>query len=115
MTAWLTAALLNAVVDEDPRRLSGLQELFTGGETLSVDHVRRMRGAAPGLALHNGYGPPECTTFTCTHRIDDVPAGATSIPNARAIAASSLYTLHSRGKTIPTGVVSEQIVRGRSR
>src|SRR3546814_572263 len=79
-TAWLTAALFNAVVDEDPRRLSGLQELFTGGEALSVDHVRRMRGAAPGVALHNGYGPTECTTFPCTTRIDDVPAGRPSLP-----------------------------------
>src|SRR3546814_11141 len=111
-TARLTAALFNAVVDEDPRRLSGLQELFTGGEALSVDHVRRMRGAAPGVALHNGYGPTECTTFTCTHRIDDVPAGATSIPIGRPIADTSVYILNSRGEPVPTGVVGELHVGG---
>src|SRR3546814_20047479 len=88
-----------------PRRLSGLQELFTGGEALSVDHVRRMRGAAPGVALHNGYGPTECTPFTCTHRIDDVPAGATTIPIGRPIADTSVYILNSRGDPVPTGVV----------
>jgi len=63
-TAWLTAALFNTVVDEDPRQLAGLRELFTGGEALSVDHVRRMRSAAPETRLRNGYGPTECTTFT---------------------------------------------------
>src|SRR3546814_4120783 len=108
----LTAALFNAVVEEDPRRLSGLQELFTGGEALSVDHVRRMRGAAPGVALHNGHGPTECTTFTCTHRIDDVPAGATSIPIGRPIADTSVYILNSRGEPVPTGVVGELHVGG---
>src|SRR5690606_39473902 len=62
-TAWLTAALFNAVVDEDPPQLSGLRTLFTGGEALSVDHVRRMREAAPGVALHHGHGPTACTAF----------------------------------------------------
>src|SRR3546814_13050244 len=56
-TAWLTAALFNAVVDDDPRRLSGLQELFLGGEALAFDHVRRMRGAVHGVALPKlGHG-----------------------------------------------------------
>jgi non-ribosomal peptide synthetase component F len=32
--AWLTAALFNAVVDDDPRQLSGLRELLIGGEAL---------------------------------------------------------------------------------
>src|SRR3546814_2412162 len=71
-----------------------------------------MRGAAPGVALHNGYGPTECTTFTCTHRIDDVPAGATSIPIGRPIADTSVYILNSRGEPVPTGVVGELHVGG---
>src|SRR3546814_17461668 len=50
-TAWLTAALFNAVVDEDPRRLSGLPGLVTGGEAPSVDHVPPLPWAAPGVGL----------------------------------------------------------------
>ncbi|MBJ7574535.1 amino acid adenylation domain-containing protein [Luteimonas sp. MC1828] len=112
-TAWLTAALFNAVVDEDPRQLSGLRTLLTGGEALSVDHVRRMREAAPGVALHNGYGPTECTTFTCTHPVPDrLPDDATSIPIGRPIADTRVYILNARREPVPVGVIGELYVGG---
>jgi non-ribosomal peptide synthetase component F len=78
-TAWLTAALFNAVVDDDPAHLAGLRHLITGGEALSVPHVRRAQAALPGLALSNGYGPTECTTFAATHRIP-LPCRTTCAP-----------------------------------
>ncbi len=112
-TAWLTAALFNAVVDEDPRQFAGLAELFTGGEVLSVDHVRRMRRALPGVRLSNGYGPTECTTFTCTYVIpDDIPDGTLSIPIGRPIADTQLHVLNSRLEPIPVGIIGELYVGG---
>lgn len=112
-TAWLTAALFNTVVDEDPRQLAGLRELFTGGEALSVDHVRRMRSAAPETRLRNGYGPTECTTFTCTQAIDDVPAmDCNSIPIGRPIADTQVYVLNARREMVPIGVIGELYVGG---
>lgn len=112
-TAWLTAALFNAVVDEDPRQLAGLRQLFTGGEALSVDHVRRMRRAAPGTQLFNGYGPTECTTFACTHAITgDVPPDTTSIPIGRPIADTQVYILNARREPLPVGVIGELYVGG---
>ena len=112
-TAWLTAALFNAVVDEDPRHLAGLRELFTGGEALSVDHVRRMRHAAPDMRLRNGYGPTECTTFTCTYAIPaDIPEGAASIPIGRPIADTQVYVLNARLEPVPVGITGELYVGG---
>lgn len=112
-TAWLTAALFNTVVDEDPRQLAGLRELFTGGEALSVDHVRRMRSAAPETRLRNGYGPTECTTFTCTQAIDDVPAmDCNSIPIGHPIADTQVYVLNARREMVPIGVIGELYVGG---
>jgi amino acid adenylation domain-containing protein len=111
--AWLTAALFNAVVDDDPRQLAGLRELFTGGEALSVDHVRRMLAAAPGLRLCNGYGPTECTTFTTTYAIPaDLPADTASIPIGRPIADTQLYVLNARGEPLPAGVIGELYIGG---
>ncbi|HUH91445.1 MAG TPA: amino acid adenylation domain-containing protein, partial [Lysobacter sp.] len=112
-TAWLTAALFNAVVDEDPRQLAGLRELFTGGEALSVAHVRRMLAAAPGTRLHNGYGPTECTTFTCTWEIPvDFPADAANVPIGRPIANTRVYVLNTRREPVPVGVIGELYVGG---
>jgi len=111
-TAWLTAALFNTIVDADPRHLAGLHELFTGGEALSVEHVRRLRRAVPGLRLRNGYGPTECTTFTCTHPIDVVEDDCGAIPLGRPIADTRVYVLNARCQPIPVGMVGELYVGG---
>ena len=113
-SAWLTAALFNSVVDEDVSALAGLRELLTGGEALSPRHVRSALQALPGLALSNGYGPTECTTFATTYRIPhDLPAEATSIPIGRAIADTTLHVLDARGAPVPSGEVGELHLGGR--
>ena len=58
-TMWLTSSLFNAVVDEGPTHLAGLQELLIGGEALSPSHVRRALDAMPTTKIINGYGPTE--------------------------------------------------------
>lgn len=113
-TAWLTAALFNAVVDEDARQLQGLQELLIGGEALSVHHVRRALQALPGTAIINGYGPSECTTFTATHRIPpDLPADARSVPIGRPIHDTRCHVLGPGMEPMPVGLVGELYVGGR--
>ncbi|MET0892540.1 MAG: amino acid adenylation domain-containing protein [Pseudoxanthomonas sp.] len=112
-TLWLTSALFNAVVDEDPQQLAEVRELFTGGEALSVDHVRRMRVAVPGMRLNNAYGPTECTTFTTTHPVPATLAeDLASIPIGRPIADTQLYILNARRELVPQGVIGELYVGG---
>jgi len=111
-TAWLTSALFNSVVDEDPRLLSGLRQLYTGGEVLSPSHVRRALAALPATELVNGYGPTECTTFTTTYAIPrDHPAGA-PIPIGRPIADTQVYVLNRAGEPVPAGIAGELYVGG---
>ncbi len=112
-TAWLTAALFNAVVDEDPRHLEGLQQLLIGGEALSMPHVRRALAALPGLALINGYGPTECTTFATTYRIPhDLGDDARSVPIGRPITATQAYVLGPTLRPLPSGLVGELFLGG---
>ena len=111
--AWLTAALFNAVVDEDPRHLAGLGQLLIGGEALSVPHVRDALAALPGTAIINGYGPTECTTFAATWTIPrDLPPDIRSIPIGRPIADTTLHVLNARGEPLPVGVAGELHVGG---
>ncbi|HEX3139348.1 MAG TPA: amino acid adenylation domain-containing protein, partial [Rhizobacter sp.] len=113
-TAWLTAALFNAVVDDDPAHLRGLRQLLIGGEALSVPHVRRALAALPQMALINGYGPTECTTFTATYRIPHaLPAQVRSIPIGRPINDTPVYVLSPSMRPLPVGLVGELYVGGR--
>lgn len=112
-TAWLTAALFNAVIDDDPAHLSGLRHLITGGEALSVPHVRRALAALPALALSNGYGPTECTTFAATHRIPAaLPADLRSVPLGRPIKDTVLRVLSPSMELLPGGLVGELCIGG---
>ncbi|WP_333676362.1 amino acid adenylation domain-containing protein [Dyella sp.] len=111
--AWLTAALFNAIVDENAQKLRGLQQLLIGGEALSVAHVRKAYAALPNVTIINGYGPTECTTFAATYRIPrDIAADVRSIPIGSPITDTTLYVLNSRGEAVPTGVIGELYIGG---
>ena len=75
-TAWLTAALFNAVVDDDPRHLRGPAAAADRRRgAVGAARAPRAGRAARAPTLINGYGPTECTTFTATYRIPrDLPA-----------------------------------------
>ncbi len=111
--AWLTAALFNAIVDEDAGKLRGLEQLLIGGEALSVAHVRKAYAALPDITIINGYGPTECTTFAATYRIPrELGADVSSIPIGRPIADTTLYVLNARGEPVPVGVAGELHIGG---
>ncbi len=112
-SAWLTAALFNAIVDDDPSCLRGLSQLLIGGEALSVSHVMRALKALPDTTIINGYGPTECTTFTATYRISrDLPADIRSIPIGKPIAQTPVYIVNQRLEQVPMGIVGELCVGG---
>ena len=113
-TAWLTAALFNAVVDDDATLLGGLHQLLIGGEALSVPHVHRALAALPGIRLINGYGPTECTTFSATHRIgNDLPAQSRSVPIGVPLKDTTLRILSPDGALLPAGWTGELYIGGR--
>ena len=111
--AWLTAALFNAIVDEDAGKLRGLDQLLIGGEALSVAHVRKAYAALPDIVIINGYGPTECTTFAATYRIPrELAEDVRSIPIGRPIADTTLYVLNMSGEPVPVGVAGELHIGG---
>ncbi|MGW0991690.1 amino acid adenylation domain-containing protein, partial [Streptomyces sp. NPDC002486] len=109
---WLTAALFNTVVDEDPSVLAGLARVLVGGEALSARHVREAQTAVPGLRVVNGYGPTETTTFACTYAIPELPEDAQSVPIGSPIANTQVFVLDGALRPVPVGVAGELYVAG---
>ncbi len=112
-TAFLTTALFNAVVNEDPAYLHGLRQILVGGEALSVSHVCRAQQALPETEIINAYGPTECTTFTATYRIPrPFDSSSRSVPIGRPILDTRAYVLDAEQQFAPTGVIGELYVGG---
>ena len=110
---WLTAGLFNRVIELAPETLSPVRHVLTGGDVLSVTHVRRAFEALPGIRLTNGYGPTETTTFACTHRIDPAdtfPHG--SVPIGRPLAHTSCLIMSADGQIVEDGEPGELWIGG---
>ena len=112
-TLWLTTVIFNALVDEAPQVLAGVDHVLVGGEALSVPHIRRALNRFHGTRFVNSYGPTEATTFTCCHPIPrDLPEGLTSIPIGRPIGDTVVHVLDATGEPVPVGVPGELHVGG---
>ena len=112
-TAWLTASLLNQIIDAAPEILRPLRQLLTGGEALSVPHVVRALAALPGTTLINGYGPTEGTTFSTTFTIPrDFDFAVGRVPIGRPIPGTQVYVLDEYQQLLPIGVPGEICIGG---
>ncbi len=119
-TAWLTSALFNAYLDEDPRVVAGLRQLLVGGDVVSPVHVRRAAAILePEARLVNGYGPTEATTFSTRYSVAASAAsaaltavGLTAMPIGRPIASAQTYVLDGDLAPLPLGVTGELAIGG---
>ncbi|MDJ0728709.1 MAG: amino acid adenylation domain-containing protein [Crocosphaera sp.] len=112
---WLTSAFFNLVIDTIPEALLGVKQLITGGESLSVDHVRRAVELLPKTQIVNGYGPSECTVFSCCYPIPkQVDKNLSSIPIGKPIVDRKVYLLDRNFKRVPLGVSGEIYIGGSS-
>ncbi|MGW6446901.1 amino acid adenylation domain-containing protein [Lentzea sp. NPDC055074] len=108
---WLTAALFHRQIDVDADAFKGLHTVLTGGDVVSVPHVRKLREAVPELQIVNGYGPTETTTFATCHRIgaDEDLGGAvpigTQLQNVEVVVVVD-------GKPAPEGADGELWIGG---
>ena len=113
-TLWLTAGLFNVLIEQRVEALAGIRQLVTGGEALSVKHVRWALDRLPAKTrLINGYGPTESTTFACCHEISrDLSERAPSVPIGRPIANTRAYVLDRHLQAVPVGVPGEWYLAG---
>ena len=111
-TLWLTAGLFHQVVDHDVSVLDPVRQLLSGGDVLSPAHVRQVLERRRGGVLINGYGPTECTTFTCCCPLRSPQEVGPTVPIGHPIANTRVYILDRDLGQVPVGVPGELYVGG---
>ncbi|MFI6039793.1 amino acid adenylation domain-containing protein, partial [Streptomyces sp. NPDC051315] len=111
-TAYLSASLLNFLLDEYPGCFTGMRQIIGGGEAASPAHARKALAEYPGLRLVNGYGPVEAMIFVSTHLVTAADARRPSIPIGRPIGNERMYVLDERLRPVPAGVVGDLYLTG---
>ncbi|MGW0893102.1 amino acid adenylation domain-containing protein [Saccharopolyspora sp. NPDC002578] len=110
---WLTAGLFDALSEENPACLTGVRQVWTGGDVVSPAAVRRVQDAVPGLTVINGYGPTETTVFATRQ---PVPPGAAldevTVPIGAPLDGKRVHLLDDALRPVPPGVVGEVYLAG---
>jgi amino acid adenylation domain-containing protein len=111
-TLWLTAGLYHQMVEEHLDALAPVRQLLAGGDVLSPAHVRKTLERLPGMAVINGYGPTENTTFTCCHPMTAPADAGDPVPIGRPIAGTGVHLLGPDLEPVPVGVPGELLAGG---
>ncbi|NEW07889.1 amino acid adenylation domain-containing protein [Paenibacillus sp. SYP-B3998] len=95
-------------------RLGSVKRVFTSGEALMSEHVKRFNRlwrASSGATLHNLYGPTEATVEVAYYDCppEEVPG---SIPIGRPLDNVRLYVLDKADRLMPVGVPGELHIGG---
>ena len=109
---FLTSSLFNVMAARCPQAFREMRHLLVGGDAVDPRWSRHVLKTAPLDRIINGYGPTECTTFSVTHDIRDVPEGAKSVPIGRPLSNSQAYVLDWNMQPAPIGVAGELYLGG---
>ena len=102
-------AQIIAMNDEARLALSGVKQLFFGGEALPASLVQDLRRATRAR-ITNMYGPTETTIWSSTHPVPADCAG--TVPIGRPIANTGLHILDAQLADVPIGVPGELCIGG---
>ena len=110
-TLWLTAGLFEQWSHRLPKN-GALRWILAGGDVVSPAAVARVYRAMPRVAVINGYGPTENTTFTCCYTIPRDADFAQPIPLGTAIRGTTARVLDDTGHPLPDGAIGELYAGG---
>lgn len=106
-TVFVTTALFNTIIDEDPGLFAPVEHVLTGGEAHSVPHMRRALALLPDTKLSSVYGPTEATTFASHFPLSGLRDDHASIPLGRPIRNTGLHVVDAAGQVCAPGVPGE--------
>ncbi|MGW1374183.1 amino acid adenylation domain-containing protein [Streptomyces sp. NPDC002446] len=109
-SAFFTTALFNLLVERAPKALSGLKEIWTGGEAANPASFTQARANWPDTGIFHVYGPTETTTFVVCDPVHEVADGA--VPLGRPMDNTRAYVLDDTLRPVPVGVPGELYIAG---
>ncbi|MFE4397809.1 MULTISPECIES: non-ribosomal peptide synthetase [Streptomycetaceae] len=109
---WLTAGLFRVFAEESPGTLAGVGQVWTGGDIVPADAVRRVLDRCPDSVVVAGYGPTEATTFTTRRVLRPGQAVPDVVPLGRPVDNRRVYVLDEALSPVPPGVAGVLYVAG---
>ena len=95
--------------------LKPLRQLLAGGDVLSVEHVKKVLRALPGLPDRQRlWSDRKYDVYMRLSRRNDSELSP-SVPIGRPIANTQVYVLDAQGEPVPVGVAGEAVCRRRWR
>ncbi|MCP5045597.1 MAG: amino acid adenylation domain-containing protein, partial [bacterium] len=109
---FVTTALFNLLVDEQPRIFDNIRKILFGGERVSVEHTAWALESARSDKIIHVYGPTETTVYATYYPIDEVDERAVTVPIGRPLANTAVYILNNRFLPVAIGVTGELYIGG---
>jgi amino acid adenylation domain-containing protein len=109
-TMFLTTALFQQVVRQEPEAFSTLRQVLFGGEAVDPHWARELLAGRPPERLLHVYGPTESTTFASWHHVLEVPAEARTISIGLPLSNTTIYGVDKGFAPVPAGVPGELLI-----
>ncbi|NPC91659.1 amino acid adenylation domain-containing protein [Bacillus sp. WMMC1349] len=110
---FLTTALFNAVIAENPTAFNGLRKVLFGGEKVTVAFVEQALEQAGANKFIHVYGPTESTVFASFYPIQSIDKRLGTIPIGTPLNDTELIILNQYGKIQAIGLPGELCIAGK--
>lgn len=106
----ITSVLFNQIVNNHINVFENIKQILTGGDKISIPHVKKLLETYPRIKLYNSYGPTECTSFCTMYKVEDT--SLTELPIGKPISNSSAYVLDNCNRLLPLYCIGELAIGG---
>ncbi|QKW22406.1 amino acid adenylation domain-containing protein [Kitasatospora sp. NA04385] len=109
---FMTTGLFRLVAEEAPQAFAGVRQVWTGGDAVPAEGLRRVLEACPQTVVVDVYGPTETTTFATSFPMESVGAVPEVVPIGRPLDGMRTYVLDGALRLVVPGVVGELYIAG---
>ncbi|KAH8172493.1 AMP-binding enzyme domain-containing protein [Sarocladium implicatum] len=108
--AFMTPALVNECLKDNPDTLAALSTIYAGGERLDPEVAKKAAPLVPNL--YNAYGPTEATVLSTVYHVSEKDHCANGVPIGAPFPHVATYIIGRRQQLLPVGQVGELVLAG---